>query len=249
MRSLPTCPCAPGEFVEKDEKIAKLVDCVHFRAWKAGEGPKENPFKHEGGCDATWGDDPMYRHSAECYCQKRSRVSSSAFAGYCCEKWLPRYEIVETEPATPIQSEEKWHFGIAVCSDLHRLTASLRKAEIFHILRHDSWSEGTAPLDVYCMYSKFVAWKGDSKWQPVKDSLSDSAFGRGPEPNQIPTLEEVSSERMAQLVQRNEQSLTKLSAWGITIQKAKEANLDTYISYGGTDFGVIANSDLVAALQ
>lgn len=249
MRSMPTCPCAPGEFVEKDGKIAKLLDCAHFQTWKAGEEPKENPFKHEGGCDAVW-DDPMYRHSAECYCNRRSRVSSSAFSGYCCEKWLPRYEIVENPPTqNPTQNKEKWHFGIAVCSDLHRLTAGLRKAEIFHVLRHDSWSEGSAPLDVYSMYSKFVAWKGESKWQPVRDSMSDAAFGRGPEPNQIPTLEEVSSERMAQLVKRNDQSLTKLSAWGITIQEAKEAKIDTYISYGGTDFGVVANATLVAALQ
>jgi hypothetical protein len=97
-------------------------------------------------------------------------------------------------------SARKWHFGIATCSDLHRLQMSLENSSCKEVA-HLSWGEGQGP-DCYYMYQSFVVWQGERCFEAMHSPLMDAAFGRGPEPYQRPTIEEISAEE-AEQVARN----------------------------------------------
>lgn len=89
-------------------------------------------------------------------------------------------------------SAKKWHFGIATCSDNSRLIRSLKNSNC-KSLSHLSWGEGQGP-DCYYMYQHFVVWQGERCFSALKDQLMDAAFGRGPEPHQVPTIDEITAE-------------------------------------------------------
>ena len=89
-------------------------------------------------------------------------------------------------------SAKGWHFGIATCSDLHRLQMSLENSNC-KAISHLSWLVGQGP-DCYYMYQSFVIWQGERCFAALKNMLCDAAFGRGPEPHQVPTIEEISEE-------------------------------------------------------
>ena len=84
----------------------------------------------------------------------------------------------------------RWHFGIATCSDYGRLLMSLKNSNC-KSLSHLSWLVGQGP-DCYYMYQDFVVWQGERCFNALKNKLLDAAFGRGPEPNQVPEIEEIS---------------------------------------------------------
>ena len=87
---------------------------------------------------------------------------------------------------------KRWHFGIATCSDNHRLGMSLKNSNCKSI-SHLSWLEGSGP-DCYYMYQHLVVWQGERCFAALKNALVDAAFGRGPEPHQIPEIEEITEE-------------------------------------------------------
>ena len=87
---------------------------------------------------------------------------------------------------------KRWHFGIATCSDNHRLKISLENSNC-KSLSHLSWLVGSGP-DCYYMYQHLIVWQGERCFTALKNALLDAAFGRGSEPHQIPEIEEITAE-------------------------------------------------------